>query len=395
MDQATVNSPATVVGSMIALPLHPLRGLVKAVLLKHGNIEKAMVMQPSYDNGVIESPTIEVSQEGLRSILNQIEAELFNSEVYRRTMAGLQTMVGEGFGPAQLLVKAVGREAIRLTFQQVAKQYKVVPVASEGMNQANYETPDFPQMVQDSSVQAESQPTATVVAEVSKPVNTSQPRRLFSRRTSETKPTQKLTKAQLAAQTAKQEREDLLRKVGQELRQAREARSLSVLQLHRQTLVPLHQIEALEAGRIDELPEDVYIRGFIRRIGHALGLNGISMADSLPEPDPVKSVVPSWYHSVSVPGLQVNNIHLYLGYTALIAGAVGGLSWMSSNASTPRVSAEPKPVPSSKTAVSPKAEKKEATKKPGIKSSPTKTGVKAKAGADIAPPESLPVKPTR
>ena len=354
-----------------------------------------MVMQPSYDSGVIESPTIEISQEGLRSILNQIEAELFNSEVYRRTMAGLQTMVGEGFGPAQLLVKAVGREAVRLTFQQVAKQYKVVPVAAEGMNPANYEAPNSLQMVLDNSVQAESQPTAPAVAEIPQPVNTSQSRRLFGRRTSDTKPTKKPTKAELAAQTVKQEREDLLRKVGQELRQAREARSLSVLQLHRQTLVPLHQIESLEAGRIDELPEDVYIRGFIRRMGHALGLNGILMADSLPEPDPVKSVVPSWHHSVSVPGLQVNNIHLYLGYTALIAGAVGGLSWMSTSSSTPRVSAEPKPMPSSQSSVSLKAEKKEATKKPGIKSSPSKTGPKAKAGADIAPPESLPVKPTR
>ncbi len=354
-----------------------------------------MVMQPSYDNGVIESPTIEISQEGLRSILNQIEAELLNSEVYRRTMAGLRTMVGEGFGTAQLLVKAVGREAVRLTFQQVAKQYKVVPVTSQGTNQARDKAPDSPQMVRENSVQAESQPTATPVAEVPKAVDTKKTRRLFGRRIGETKPTKKLTKAELAALTAKQEREDLLRKVGQELRQAREARSLSVLQLHRQTLVPLHQIEALEAGRIDDLPEDVYIRGFIRRIGHALGLNGISMADSLPDPDPVKSVVPSWYHSVSVPGLQVNSIHLYLGYTALIAGAVGGLSWMSSNPSTPKVSAEPKPAPSSKTSVSPKAEKKEATKKPGIKSTNTKTGVKVKAGADIAPPESLPLKPTR
>ena len=350
-----------------------------------------MVMQPSYDNGVIESPTIEISQEGLRSILNQIEAELLNSEVYHRTMASLQMMGGEGFGTAQLLVKALGREAVRLTFQQVAKQYKVVPVASESMNKAKSETPDSPQMVRDNSVQMESQPSASDVAEVAKPVAESKPRRLFGRHIGETKPTKKLTKAELAAQTAKQDREDLLRQVGQELRQAREARSLSILQLHRQTLVPLHQIEALEAGRIDDLPEDVYIRGFIRRIGHALGLNGISMADSLPEPDPVKSVVPSWSNSVSVPGLQVNNIHLYLGYTALIAGAVGGLSWMSSNPSTPRVSAEPKPVPSSQSSVSPKADHKEATNKPGIKSSKTKTGVKAKAGADIAPPESLPL----
>ena len=73
-----------------------------------------MVFQPAYTNGVSDA-TIEMSQDGLRSILNQIEAELLNSEVYRRTMAGLQTMLGEATNTAQLLVKAVGREAVRLT----------------------------------------------------------------------------------------------------------------------------------------------------------------------------------------------------------------------------------------------------------------------------------------
>jgi cytoskeleton protein RodZ len=348
-----------------------------------------MVMQPSYDNGVIESPTIEISQEGLRSILNQIEAELLNSEAYRRTMAGLQTMVGEGFGTAQILVKAVGREAVRLTFQQFTKRYKVVPVASEGMNHAKHEESNSPQMVRDNPIQADSQANPTAATQVTQSVKTNTPRPLFGKHTGKTKPTKKLTKAQLAAQIAQQEREELLRQVGRELRQAREERSLSVLQLHRQTLVPTHQIEALEAGRLDDLPEDVYIRGFIRRIGHALGLNGVMMADSIPKPDPVKSVVPSWYESVCVPGFQVNSIHLYIGYTALIAGAVGGISWMSSNQSTAKVSAEPKPAPSSHTTVSPKAEGKEATKKPGVKLS--KTGVKVKAGADIAPPETLPL----
>ncbi len=343
-----------------------------------------MVMQPTYGTGVAESQTIEITQEGLRSILNQIEAELMDSEVYRRTMAGLQTMLGEASGTAQILVKAVGREAVRLSFQEFARQYNVVPVSEETIK-TRQQQPNSPQMVEDNQAQAESQAGATFGEEDCNSAKTTPVVTLSSRPSGDTKLSKKLRKAALAEQKVAKEREEILRQIGQELQRVRKARSLSLRQLYNQTLVPLYHIEALETGRIDQLPEDVYIRGFIRRIGHALGLDGIAMAASLPEPDPVKSVVPSWYESVSIPGLQLNSVHLYLGYTALIAGAVGGLGLMTKQA-PPKASVEPKPTPPSQDSVSNKADRAETTSKPGIKSS--KTGVKA--GADIAPPEALP-----
>jgi len=342
-----------------------------------------MVMQPTHGNGFIEPPAIEITQEGLRSVLTQIEAELLDSEVYRRTMAGLQTMLGEGFGTAQILVKAVGREAVRLTFQQFVRQYKIVPVTNDGTNKAGQEETNSPPMVDEQPVQAESQPHATSVEEATPSVEKAKSPGFISRTFGETKATKKPSKAELAAQAIAQHREEFLRQVGQELRQARQARSLSVQQLHTQTLVPLHHIEALESGRIDQLPEDVYVRGFIRRIGCALGLNGVAIADSIPQPDPVKSVVPSWYESPAIPGVQLNSVHLYLGYTALIAGAVGGLGLMSKQAIS-GTSVEVEPATPSQASVSPKADRAEATSKPGLKAS--KNGVKA--GADIAPPEA-------
>jgi ribosome-binding protein aMBF1 (putative translation factor) len=351
-----------------------------------------MVFQPAYDRGVSGDPTIEVSQEGLRSILNQIESELLDSEVYRRTMAGLQTMLGEASGTAHILVKAVGREAVRLTFQEFARQYKVVPVAAEGMNQAHKEEVSSSQKVEGNPIQTDLQPNTTSMEDVATSLETSKSETSKSlsrlnRLIGDTKPSKKLTKAEVESQKVAQEREELLRQVGQELRQAREARSLSVIQLHNQTLVPHHHIEALEAGRLEELPEDVYVRGFIRRLAQALGLNGIAIASSIPQPDPVKSVVPSWYHSTAtaVSGFQLSSVHLYLGYTALIAGAVGGLSLMSSQ-STPGVSVKSEPSKFPQTSASPKTDRAEHTNKPGVKS--TKIGIKA--GTDIAPPEALP-----
>jgi cytoskeleton protein RodZ len=350
-----------------------------------------MVFQPTPGNGVIDNPTIEISHEGLRSLLNQIEAELIESEVYRRTMAGLQTMLGEASSTAQILVKAVGREAVRLTFQQFSKQYKIVPIESEDTNPAKQDQFNSFEIVTDNPVQVESQFPGNCVEEVANAVETTKQPTLANKFTRDKKPTKKRTKLELPKEKVVQEREVVLRQIGQELRQAREARLLSLDQLHRQTLIPLHHIEALESGCLEHLPEDVYIRGFIRRLGVALGLNGVAMAASIPEPDPVKSVVPSWYHPTAtpgfhVPGLQLSSVHLYLGYTALIAGAVGGLSWMSQR-STPGTSVKPQPANPSEVSASPKAQLAQPTNKPGLKSS--QTGVK-QAGQDIAPPEALP-----
>jgi hypothetical protein len=274
-----------------------------------------------------------------------------------------------------------------LTFQQFIKQYKVVPLTAEETDLARQEESDSPDMTENNLVQAEPQAEAIAVEEASPSAETPQLPSPADKTIGDTKPTKKLTKAELAQQIAEQEREQLLRQVGQELRQARLERSLSVFQLHSQTLVPIHHIEALESGCLEHLPEDVYIRGFIRRIAHALGLDGMTMTASIPEPDPVKSVVPSWYRAPStssMPGFQLNSVHLYLGYTALIAGAVGGLSWMS-NKSVPGASVTPEPTGSSQTSMSPKAQGTESNTKPGLKAS--KTGVKA--GSDIAPPEAF------
>lgn len=374
--------------SLSVLPFHFLYGEYQKRFTTARKQEKVMVFQPAIGNNVNEIPTIEVTHEGLRSLLNQIEAELLDSEVYRRTMAGLQTMLGEGSHTAQILVKAVGREAVRLTFQQFAKQHKIVPVSSLKTNQNQHQELDFRQVVEDNPVQTKMQPDAASVEEFTNLVDPSKPPSLVNRLIGDTKPNKKRTKTKLAVQTTvqttAQKRAEILIQIGKQLRHERQARSLSLLQLHNQTLVPIHLIEAVEAGHLDKLPEDVYIRGFILRMGHALGLNGVAMADSLPEIDPVKSVVPSWYNNLGVPEVQLKSVHLYVGYTAMIAGAVGGLSWMS-NQSTPKVSVESLPIPTPSTVVSPKTESTKTISKPGVKSS--QAGIQA--GANIAPPETV------
>lgn len=122
-----------------------------------------------------------------------------------------------------------------------------------------------------------------------------------------------------------------LSRLGQQIRQAREARSLSLSELYSKTFVPIHQLQALEAGQGLYLPEDIYLRGFIKRIAPVLGLDSAYLLDSLPTPDPVKAILPSWYHPeersrVDMSKLALQPVHLYIGYAALIAG---GMAWVS------------------------------------------------------------------
>jgi len=148
--------------------------------------------------------------------------------------------------------------------------------------------------------------------------------------------------------------------------------------------IPLHHIEALSAGRVEELPEDVYVRGFIRRLGDVLGLDGAALVAALLAPEPLKSVLlPSAYQpEYKASRFYLTPTHLYLSYTALVAGAVGGLAWISQQ--SPK---EPIYEPSSffPSQLNTSQESADHSSLPGLKSS--QNGVVA--SRDIASPESL------
>ncbi|MBW4486498.1 MAG: helix-turn-helix domain-containing protein [Trichocoleus desertorum ATA4-8-CV12] len=372
-----------------------------------------MVLKPVYCSDATGNIAIEISQEELRTILSQIESELYHSEVYRRVLAGLQTMLGETAGGAQTLVKAVSREAIRLAFRQFFKQYRAISASLKQddaiPDEAAGAVSDLPSTVastdpianpmelealatstttdenathQDTIVVVEDAPLEAAPIESIKSTPVEEPPILLGMMG---KPAKKLTKAELAAQKFAQEREESLRQVGHDIRTARQARSLSLHQLHNLTLVPIHQLQALEAGDIDRLPEDVYVRGFIRRIGNALGLDGNNLVAAIPAPDPVKAVLPSWYHpEAESGGLCLRPVHLYVGYAALMAGAVGGLTWLS-HQNAPEAAIDTTQVFPEQASVTPSARQQTPKTTPGLKAS--KIG--AVAGPDIAPPEAF------
>jgi cytoskeleton protein RodZ len=231
------------------------------------------------ETAVNTSTTAALSAESVQTFLHQIEAQLLSSDTYHQVLTALQTKLGTVAEEFQSLLSALSREAIQYTLQQL-------------MGQVVNAKPEAEEAVLDDPI------VSPIVAE---PV---------------TQPTS---------------REAILLQLGQDFQQQRQAKGLSLQELHTQTYVPLHHLKALEEGQLDKLPEDIYIRGFVRQIGNALGMNGVKLAATIPIPEAAKRVVPSWQQKAAFkPIAQLSPVHLYVGYAALMAGAVGGLTWISS-----------------------------------------------------------------
>ena len=70
---------------------------------------------------------------------------------------------------------------------------------------------------------------------------------------------------------------------GQQLRQAREARPLSLEEVSRATHIRLHYLRALEAGDFNALPSTAQARGFLRTYAAFLGLDAGPLLENTPE----------------------------------------------------------------------------------------------------------------
>ncbi len=341
-----------------------------------------MVME--YKHQKCNDIAITISQGELRDILRCIESEFVDSEIYLRTLSGLGNLIDKSSSSLTSVLNSLGREAIRLTFRTFAEHFNLVPMAeiSSGNlahNQSfkeeaissrsnkfaatatkinpdsqkqefpassflNTQMPKSPnnELVSPESPKSPKSPESpdtqslqsqlTVSPEPnSKVLNTSKTK-LPESVTMQTlhKKSKKPSKLELAAQLATQERETGLLEIGAILSRSRNQQGWSINYLHSLTFIPAYQIAALEVGDSQKLPEDIYLRGFIRRLATALHLDGATLLQKLPQPDAVKEVLPSWYHgdesNQGSPIGYITPVHLYLGYTTLLAGALGGLA---------------------------------------------------------------------
>jgi cytoskeletal protein RodZ len=119
------------------------------------------------------------------------------------------------------------------------------------------------------------------------------------------------------------EQAEQLTQIGDYLRQVREESLLSLEEVSLRTLIQPRLLRAIEAGKLQQLPEPVYIQGFIKRYAEALGLDGNQFAEAFPVEEPVRKATPSWKES---PAAQLRPLHLYVAYVGLIVASVSLLS---------------------------------------------------------------------
>lgn len=356
-----------------------------------------MVMTSVYSLSIPGQPAIEISQDELRSLLSEIETELHNSKVYRRALATIQKLVGSSSEQAKLLFKAVGREAIGVAFRQLSLHSQTVADT----------TPEVEEKIETSSDPSNSDLSECLTTIKPSETTNSVEEETLSKQTALTDKTKqaiapqnntnrstpipwlksrKPLSAQLAKQARVEQRLEKFREIGEQLKQARESRGLCLSDLNMYTHIPVYQMEAVEKGDMESLPADVYVRGFIRVMGNAVGFNGTALAASLPTSETQEAIVPSLFQSdnkTAKMGLDISPMHLYVGYTALVAGAVGGLSLVTQQTYVEKsVNTDPVTTASQ---VSESSKHKEKVAKPGIKSSDKGITI----GTDIAPPEAF------
>jgi cytoskeletal protein RodZ len=116
-----------------------------------------------------------------------------------------------------------------------------------------------------------------------------------------------------------QEQVQKLTEIGTHLRNLRTKKGMSLEEISTKTMVQQRFLDAIEKGQFEQLPEPLYIRGFIRRFAEALGIDGIPISESFP----LGSAQPGSANSKFAAGTApLRPWHLYLLYLAAVLGAV-------------------------------------------------------------------------
>lgn len=118
--------------------------------------------------------------------------------------------------------------------------------------------------------------------------------------------------------------------IGKRLREARITQGLSTQDLADCTWISRAVIRALEVGDKTQLPEEVYLRPLVQRLGNELGWEDI--CQELPQAA-AANVLPSWYNpkleaSFNLGLMEETPIQAYMSYILMLTGLVSSLGWM-------------------------------------------------------------------
>jgi cytoskeletal protein RodZ len=177
-----------------------------------------------------------------------------------------------------------------------------------------------------------------------------------------------------------EEQVEKLMQIGAYLRHVREESLLSLEEVAARTMIQARLLKAIEAGKLHQLPEPVYIQGFIKRYAEALGLDGTEFADAFPTERQVQAAqVATWKDS---PAAQLRPLHLYIAYIVLIMASVSLLSFLMGRSAPSSSAISSVPATGEVTPI------QGSTAQRPVNGKKSNTGIKTPATAGFAPAES-------
>lgn len=273
-----------------------------------------------------------------RQVVAQVESSLCREDRSRQALDQLQQLATDQGSSTQILLRSVIRETIRLTMEYLAGAKELLslssPVPGEDIAPKAEKlaassdpilTPEDKQLQDDAAMVKSLNQALKNVVEPS----------LFDRLRA---PSRTQVSPEVLRQQAINERTQSLQALCNRIHTQRQRLGLTLRQIHAETVVALHHLQALDEGKIDRLPEDVYLRGFLRRLEKCLGLpegdltgylpNAIAVTSPIANRQPLQ--VRSTTNLTPVFSLPSQPNYAYLTYAALMAG---GVFWVSQQGS--------------------------------------------------------------
>lgn len=121
-----------------------------------------------------------------------------------------------------------------------------------------------------------------------------------------------------------QEKAEKLAEIGAKLRKTRLEKSISLEKLAVKTMIRSHILEAIEEGKLDQLPEAIYTQRLIERYANAVDLDGTQLANLFTTAS--KGEERDDGRKVYLPVQKLKAHHLYLVYIFLVIFSIHILS---------------------------------------------------------------------
>lgn len=280
-------------------------------------------------------------------LVAQVESSLCREDLPRQALDQLQQLAAEQGANTQFLLKAVIRETIRLTMECLSEAKTRLSFTSSVQESVQPIQPieDIPPVLTAQEKQAHDD--AAMVEALNHALKSADAPSLLDRlRSGQTKQI-KLSPEALHQQAIESRTRDL-HALCHHVHTVRLSLGLELRQIHAETFIGLHHLQALDQGKIDRLPEDVYLRGFLRRLEKCLRRPEGDLTSRLPNAVSPNTLGRSLQHSSQNSSLNPQSIqpsssgfnlpfqpnYAYLTYAALMASGIFLISNQGSPKST-------------------------------------------------------------